>query len=371
MMVYCLQKQEPIALGIRRIILERLDAIEQDLTDETLDRDKAVHNARKTCKRLRAVLRLVRDEIGPDLFRRENICFRDISRRLSVARDSFVLIETLTMLDAQYPDTLPASFVANARVQLEERYQAVWHRFWEQEGVIEDVLREIRAARVRLETLPITGDDFGVFARSLRRVYRRGRRAMAAAYEGEGVPHAFHEWRKRVKYLWYQVEILQDAWTPLLLAVAGELHALSGYLGDDHDLAELRRVLLQNPTAFGAESDLSVLLALIAQRREALETAAYPLGQRIFAESSQAFVARMGVYWAAWQAESDVVLQTASDSQQEPPVQERLLTTRQAAELEQISVEQVRHLIYSGKLAAFKLGGRWVIEREAMEQARR
>ena len=48
-----------------------------------------------------------------------------------------------------------------------------------------------------------------------------------------------HEWRKRVKDLWYHCLLLQDAWKPVMSALADEAHELSDRLGDDHDLAVL------------------------------------------------------------------------------------------------------------------------------------
>ncbi len=50
-----------------------------------------------------------------------------------------------------------------------------------------------------------------------------------------------HEWRKRVKDLWYHVTLLQDAWRPVMSALADEAHELSDRLGDEHDLTRPAR----------------------------------------------------------------------------------------------------------------------------------
>ena len=47
------------------------------------DPDKAVHEARKDMKKLRAVLRLTRPELGGKIYRRENTRFRDVALSLS------------------------------------------------------------------------------------------------------------------------------------------------------------------------------------------------------------------------------------------------------------------------------------------------
>ena len=71
-MPYRLRAEETITEGIRRLLIERVDRIILELTNPPLGRDKGVHNARKSCKRVRAALRLVRDEIGEDLYKFEN-----------------------------------------------------------------------------------------------------------------------------------------------------------------------------------------------------------------------------------------------------------------------------------------------------------
>ena len=97
----------------------------------------------------------------------------------------------------------------------------------------------------------------------------------------------FHEWRKRVKYLWYHLEILTELWPKVLSSLADELHTLSEYLGIDHDLAVLRSTILNQPERFVDEKELTLLISLIDQERLSLETLARPLGERIYSESPQ------------------------------------------------------------------------------------
>ena len=69
-------------------------------------------------------------------------------------------------------------------------------------------------------------------------VYREGREVVAQAGRTRSTED-LHEWRKRVKDLWYGLRVL-EAWQPDGLAgVALEMKELSKLLGDDHDLAML------------------------------------------------------------------------------------------------------------------------------------
>ena len=49
-----------------------------------------MHETRKALKRLRALVRLLREELGEQAFERENAALRDVARRLAGARDAEV-----------------------------------------------------------------------------------------------------------------------------------------------------------------------------------------------------------------------------------------------------------------------------------------
>ena len=112
-----------------------------------------------------------------------------------------------------------------------------------------------------------------------------------------------HAWRKRVKDLWYHQRFLQPLWPELLDAQVEALDALGELLGSDQDLANLRRTLLaleagQAPPA----ADVDPLLELIDARRAELQDQAGPLGRRIYAERTKAYVRRHRAYAAVWEA---------------------------------------------------------------------
>ena len=73
---------EPVALGVRRIVIEQVDRC-TDLLRHEPDLDRCVHELRKALKRVRAVLRLMRGELGRFRYRQENVVIRDTARRWS------------------------------------------------------------------------------------------------------------------------------------------------------------------------------------------------------------------------------------------------------------------------------------------------
>src|SRR4028118_1369351 len=74
---------------------------------------------------------------------------------------------------------------------------------------------ELAAARDRTDDWPLEDESFASAAAGLRRMHQRGRRAMSAALE-KGDDDLWHEWRKRVKDLWYASRILKPVAPGLL-----------------------------------------------------------------------------------------------------------------------------------------------------------
>src|SRR4030095_15633273 len=132
----------------------------------------------------------------------------------------------------------------------------------------------------------------------LKRVYKRGRYGFELA-RIERTTENLHEWRKQVKYLWYQVCVLNPMWPRPLDILSDELSRLSDYLSEDHDLALLTKSVIEQAEALGDPAEVEKLILLIDQRRILLQTKAAAVGARIYAEKPKSFVNRMKEYWKA------------------------------------------------------------------------
>jgi excisionase family DNA binding protein len=365
---------EMVLVDIRHLILEWIDQIINNLTNPAIDRDEGLHEARKNCKRVRAALRLVRDEIGDPLYHQENIRFRDAAWRLATARDSWILIDSLDKIILDHPGQLPSGAFEAVRVNLLKHYEDTLACEQADADHIPGILETLRAAFGPIENLPNQRGDFSAIQAGLRRVYLNGRRAMVQAYE-EQAPAIFHEWRKQVKYLWHQVEILADLWPNVLMPLALELHTLSDYLGSDHDLAVLRLWVMEHPQDFSDQHELALLVTLIDQHRLTLEALARPLGERLYYDSPAAFTRRLKTYWQAWRTETeirqtDLVEQIYRASPSFAALDRVLLTTTEVASYLATSPDRVRKLISESKLPAEKVGVIWVIKAVALPSQR-
>lgn len=160
----------------------------------------------------------------------------------------------------------------------------------------------MRNVRTRVHDWPIDTDGWDAFDGGIRRFYARGVKRFAKAYEKPSVER-FHDRRKRVKYLWYHQRILENVWVPVMDELADEQHRLSDLLGEEHDLAMLRRALRSHADE-GDPQGVEMVRALAKERGAQLRQQAKPLAERLYAEGPSAFVERMHAYWRSWRAET-------------------------------------------------------------------
>ena len=302
-MAYCLEPGENPAAGLRRIAREQIGQAIKSAARPAKDRDEAIHDIRKCMKKVRAVLRMARGELGEKTYKSENACFRDAAKSLAELREAAVLAGTVEKLESQFAEQLAPGTFDSLLQHLRGKKDAVSERDLSQKNALDEVARVLREARKRVKDWPLKSKDFSLMAPGIRRVYKRGRQGLKDVQKSP-TDESFHEWRKQVKYLWYHARILEGSWPPVMAALVSELDTLGDLLGEDHDLADLRRRVAQEPRLAGEPSEYEALLGLITRRQDELRNRALALGKRLYAETPKAFVARLAVYWSAAQASS-------------------------------------------------------------------
>ncbi|MGH9112627.1 MAG: CHAD domain-containing protein [Acidimicrobiales bacterium] len=282
-MAFRFQPGEAVPEGVRRVATEELVAALDHLGGGAGPMDEAVHESRKSLKRLRALLRLVRDGLGPSAYRGENACFRDCGRLLAGPRDAAVLAATLDDLAPELD--LGVTTFARLRGALTPGTVT-----WRDPPVVR-VRTTLVLALARIGSWPLDGAATAV-GPGLERVYGRGRRAMAAARDAP-TPARLHEWRKRVKYHWHHVQLVSRVGPGWLAGREEEVHDLSDLLGDDHDLHVLAETVSADPARYGPAAELAGLLRAIGHRRAGLLTQALAKGRTLYADPPRRLVSAL------------------------------------------------------------------------------
>jgi CHAD domain-containing protein len=278
-MAYRLRTDESVAHGLKRVVMKELSAAVDTLSIPTAS-DEDIHEVRKSIKKVRAVLQLVENEIDvsdalDDL--------RTAGHLLAPLRDADALVGNAKALCARHGRPLSAKACVALSRRLSEKRTRL-------RGAADRVKK--RAAQSLADTWRSADgwnwDKIGQsdFQERLRRQYKRARRGMLKSRDSNQAER-FHTWRKRIKTLWYGMRLLQSHVG--LGRQLTDLKRLESWLGEDHNLAVLRRHIVRTDGAAGA----SQLRGLVEQRQKGLRRKALALAARRFSETPKRFSRRV------------------------------------------------------------------------------
>lgn len=292
-MAYRLKLKEPLAKGVRRIAGEQLGNAAARLEGGS-NPETSVHEARKSLKRTRALLRLVRPGLGETDFRKSNTRLRDIGRGLSAARDRDVVRALLKGLEESKPAMAKAA--GRLRAILDATPGAANGSGAPQRNVAE-ALHEIAAMRRELGDLALHPASFDTIVAGLTKSHRAGRKALARALANSEEAEALHDLRKAAQAYWRQMILIQQAWPEACLARAAAAKLVADLLGHDHDVALLDAVLAGAEGQSLSAVERRTLARYCLKRHAELRAEALPKAQLLFVEKSDQLGARMRALW--------------------------------------------------------------------------
>jgi CHAD domain-containing protein len=289
-MPFHFKKAESPATAVRRVCRERIGAALGRLRKS--DRPAAVHGVRKEIKKLRAIFRLVRGEIGKDVYRKGAKAFREAAGSLTAPRDARAKLKALEKLAGRGAARRFAGIVKALRKHCRREAR----RFWRNNSV-SVANRILRKTSRRVSDLKIKTTGWAVIEPGLRQSYRRGREFYKLV-RARPSPENFHEWRRHVKDLWYHFRLLYPAWPAKIRVMTDELELLGEQLGDEHDLVLLQQFVAE--TCAGQIKEARALNKLIESRRKKLRAASLKLGSRLYAGKPAVICRQLGNYWNTW-----------------------------------------------------------------------
>lgn len=283
-----------VELAVRRIAHEQIGKAIRAI--DRRDEARAVHDVRRRCKKLRALVRMVRPVFAE--YERENAAFRDIARIISGSRDAAVMLATHDLLATELGKGQDRRMLGAVRRRLTQRRKA--------ETALVDTATFLDLCRDQLDDARerVAGWQLGAegwkaigpgLERSFRRLHRDARCALA-----DSSPEKFHALRKQVKYHGFHACLLSPLWPEAMaprLAVAEQLGEM---LGLHHDLWVYETRIAAAPDDFCAGPALDALLSLARLKQAELEALSAPLLDRLLSETPFALVERWGVLWSSW-----------------------------------------------------------------------
>ena len=239
---------------------------------------ESVHEFRKSVRRARALVSLVRPSLGKSAAHGIAAELRRAFAETGPLRDADILLVTLRSIEADDP-----------------------HRGAVEEVLERERLRDGASAAAALRTgskilQPLPGAlrvtlrrDFAMddLARGIARGYRRSQDALIRAAETRLLID-LHEWRKRVKELRYEIELLASSGSPESRQREKKLSALAEELGRVTDLVVLLAALGEREKA-GAIPRAETLLEAIRADIGSSSQNLIARGEELFAEPPASF----------------------------------------------------------------------------------
>lgn len=269
-MLYHLLPDESASAAFKRLSVGSVDEALAALDEEDLK--SGVHEARKACKRLRAVLRLFRSGLGK-AFKKADRSVRDAARVMSATRDQDVLPQTLSKLAEAVTDPIALKGIEAIQTKLRDHVVVAEAP----EDVVNRAVEELQALRETATTWRVRQARHAV-ADGVRTIYNQGRKdRQDCSIDGPAEP--WHAWRKHVKYHGYHAKLLSQL-HPVGVAYAEPWDRFGKLLGDEHDLSVLEERLTE--TTLSQAPAASVVLAAARERRAAIRNEAAQLGQKLY-----------------------------------------------------------------------------------------
>jgi CHAD domain-containing protein len=291
-MAWRFEPGEGLREAFSRVAREEVARVRGCLSARQPDLETAVHEARQGFKRLRALLRLAKPQLGQD-FAVENRRWRDASRLLSGSRDTTVLLQTFDKIIAKCNGAMPASQSRRLRAAIESRADKNGGANIEPDvREVLSLLDEADEAIVRLNWPDSPASLLKGLRKSqgrLRKDWKRARKTAEA--------DALHSWRKSVKDQAAQLRLLRGVAPARMRARRNDEKKAGELLGDEHDLWLLSEHLRSEPSPSKLAAARDILLSEIGKERESLREEAFKKGKGFSSAGAKSFAGEIASAW--------------------------------------------------------------------------
>ena len=276
---------------VRKHALEKLNDARAMAKDRSRNDPGIVHDLRVIAKHLRAWWRLMRGILSETQWGEADQRVREIGRCLSLARDQHVQHQTLNrLMQLAGDDAKPNRHVAMLQTQWVESQTVVADKVMLDWKLVNELIQAEIALWGSLTWPDLSpAQQNACLMDRYKNTYRKGR-ILARAVTLEPDVSTCHLWRKWVKHLLYQLELLSEVQPKSKLhKTLARLHSIADYLGDHHDFSMLAQQLHDQADILDAKAAKRVL-KLIAQEQKDLIRHANKKARRIFTDKPGVWV---------------------------------------------------------------------------------
>jgi CHAD domain-containing protein len=280
-----------IGLCLRDSVLLQVDDSFEIVSNSRISDEVRVHELRKSIKRGRALLRLLKSSFEENTFYNLDESFAKSGRCLTEHREATVNLQTFINLSSASEGTLPESLRVLILEALSKRINNLYNisrRHYSAQ--IQACLLHLKMVKEKLECsslLPIN-NKLGIDL--INKSYQKSAKLYSDAHYTLNT-EIIHKWRRYTKILLYQLKL-----SPLRLDVSfvnmiSMLENLTDTFGDEHDTAVMEGYIMSHLDL--AHEDKQKIHLMVTSESARLQNQAFLLGRALFSETalkSQHFV---------------------------------------------------------------------------------
>lgn len=265
------------------------------------DFEDAVPKIRDHYKKVRAALRLLRDDHKN--YKKENEFYRDEAKKILAVQQAIVAVKAVDLISEQYSDRLYKNAFTDLRDKLENHKKDEIEKALNEEHIFQEMHQNLDGKCGELKdtlSMPISRESIGS---GLKRVYQRGRKAqkeLSDAPTNENI----HELQKRVNYLEIQLGLLSPIWGEMIDVWQSELEKLSHLLLTSEALNQLSGFLRSNGDTQAKDDGVHLMNTLIEGHKEQVQQHAQLSAQKLYSLKPKHFMRFITAAWDGYESES-------------------------------------------------------------------
>lgn len=272
--------------SLKQIILKGI----KDLNNEEIDKNILIHESRKRVKNLRAILKVIKEEIGYKNFSTLNNQLKNLNRTSAAIRRNYVMYNIVHSLLEDINSDEIINLLNNMKLFFEQNISNE-----QSTKNLHDILSSYHDTFIQLEKefleLKLKRNDFTLLWSGLAFIYNNGKKFNRLSIK-RGEVTLFHELRKSAKDLFYVLEFVQKCWQPVIKPYYNQIKILTEHIGIMHDYYEFR-IELMNPIWNSFVDAREILNEKIINKIEAKKIISVQYAEKIYAEKTDAFVRRL------------------------------------------------------------------------------
>ena len=268
--------------GVNKSVLALVDDLERHL-GHAMRKRGYVHRIRVDIKRLRAWIRIIRNEEDSVGLRDVDHNLRDIMKKLSSRRDQQALMETLKWLEKKAGKDAKQASLRTIRSHIRSGGLNTALDWANIKTALLSVLHTLRQQTQKFDSIQMVRDG-------LQRTYKRSATFGDKAFSGKINPDDVHQFRKWAKYLFFQLGFIQSAYPELYTEALANLEDIGNRLGRYHDLVLVKARVGQLPAKKAYTDAAKLTDIMIDVRMQKLLRRSNRLYRKIYSTSSSKFV---------------------------------------------------------------------------------